>query len=99
MRIRITIVTLVALIVLACAYTARAQTTQAARPGEILLVLDDTALIRATAVRYGTRRLSIIRVGSQDWQTLEAGNGYVYSAQTRVIIGDSRLSADGFEGT
>lgn len=70
----------------------------AAQPGEILLVLDDSRLIRADAVSYWNLRLRVRKVGAQHWTTFEPGNAYTYNATTRVLIGDSRIHADNFEG-
>jgi hypothetical protein len=71
----------------------------AARPGEILLVLDDSRQIRADAVSYWNLRLRVRKVGAQHWTTFEPGNGYTYNPTTRVLTCFGCMFADNFEGT
>lgn len=97
MRLRIPVVALVALIVIACAFSARAQGLQSARPGESLLLLDETVCRFKGDAVFDGRRLRITNpVPPCAFTVIEAGNGYTYNSTTRVLIGDSRLFADRF---
>lgn len=71
----------------------------AARPGELLLVLDDTRLIRAEGARYDAESVSVDPIGAQSWIQIEAGNGYTYNPTTRVLTCIGCMFADSFEAT
>jgi hypothetical protein len=69
----------------------------AARPGELLVVLDDRRLIRAEGARYDAETVSVDPVGAQSWIQIEAGNGCAYNPTTRVLTCIGCMFADSFE--